>query len=147
MVVTNKMYSQFPYWTLRDLLGGDINSVTIKVMLCTSSYTPNQDDHAAKNQITNEISGTGYSAGGKTIGGHGMTVSGRVSKFDASGDVTWASSTLTARYAILYDDTPAADSDKILILYVDFGETKSSSSGDFEIQWNASGIFTITVAA
>ena len=37
---------------------------TIKVMLVTSAYTPDQDAHDFKDDITNEISGTGYTAGG-----------------------------------------------------------------------------------
>ena len=69
----------------------------------------------------------------------------KVMTFDAD-DVAWANSTITARYAVIYDATPAADADKKLLAYVDFGADKSSSSGTFQITWNASGIFTVTAA-
>jgi hypothetical protein len=48
-------------------------SDTIKCMLCTSTYTPNLDTHKYKSDITNEITGTGYSAGGATLGSAAIT--------------------------------------------------------------------------
>lgn len=119
---------------------------TIKVMLCTSTYVPNQDTHVYKDvSVTNEVTGTGYTAGGsalttKTIAYDGTT---NIIKLDAD-DVTWASSTITARYAVIYDDTPATN--KPLLGYVDFGADQSSSNGNFTITWDANGILKITVS-
>jgi len=45
----------------------DLDSDSLKVMLCTSSYTPDKDTHDYKNDVTNEVTGTGYSAGGAAI--------------------------------------------------------------------------------
>jgi len=144
MAVSIKAYSNFP----TNLLGAklcDMDSETkIMCMLCTSTYTPNQETHDHKEDITNEVSGTGYTAGGKALTSTAITEATRVTKFDAA-DTAWADSTLTARYAVLYDDTEAAEADQPLILYVDFGEDKSSEAGTFQLTWNASGIFTITV--
>jgi hypothetical protein len=124
----------------------DFDSDTIKVALVTSSYTPNQDtDDYWDDVATNEVSGTGYTAGGETLASKTVTYTSgtNVTKFDAA-DVSWASSTITARYAVIYDATPATNASKPLIGYVDFGSDQSSSSGTFSIVWDAAGIFTTT---
>ena len=146
MAVTGKLYSNFPTHLLNANFVGLGSETAIKCMLCTSTYTPSQDNHDFKDDITNEISGTGYTAGGATLTTTTVSVSGRVTTYDAA-DTSWTSSTLTARYAVLYDSTQGADSAKPVIGYIDFGADKSSESGTFKIQWNGSGIFTITVAA
>lgn len=43
------------------------NTDTIKLMLCTSSYAYDLDAHVYQSSVTNEVSGTGYTAGGVTI--------------------------------------------------------------------------------
>jgi hypothetical protein len=127
----------------------DLNSDTIKVALCTSSYTPDQDAHDFFSDITNEVSetGTNYTAGGATLANPAFTYTAgtNVFKFDGD-DVAWANSTITARYAIIYDSTPGTAATNPLIAYVDFGEDKASTSGNFPIAWSTDGIFTITVA-
>lgn len=124
----------------------DILSDTIKVMLCTSTYSPNQDTHEFKSDVTNEISGTGYTAGGSSLANKTLTYTGATNKttFDAD-DTTWSSATLTARYAVIYKDT-GTGSTSPLIAYIDFVSDQTSTNGNFTIQWNASGIFEITVA-
>ena len=143
MAVTAKLYSHFGESLMQKLI--DLQGDDIKVMLTTSSYTPSQDDHDAKDDVTNEVSGTGYTAGGAELASEAVTISSTVTKFDAT-DTTWAASTITARYAVLYDNTPVADADKKLIGYVDFGADKSSEAGNFTLTWNASGICALTVA-
>lgn len=124
----------------------DLDTDTIKVALCTSTYTPNQDTHDYFNDITNEVSGTGYTAGGATLGSVTWTYSSGSNTWtlDAA-DTSWASSTITARYAIIYVDTAGASSTDPLIGYVDFGSDIVSTGGTFLITWNASGILTVTV--
>ena len=125
----------------------DFLSDTIKVMLCTNAYTPAQDTHVFKSDVTNEVTGTGYTAGGATLGSKTLdyTAGTNVIKFDAA-DVSWAASTITARYAVIYDDTPATDATKPLLGYVDFGADQSTSNGTFTITWDAAGILKITPA-
>lgn len=125
----------------------DFDSDTIKVMLCTSSYTPDQDTHRYKSSITNEVSGTGYTAGGATLGSPSLTYTGGTNtlKLDAN-DATWPASTITARYAVIYDNTPATDATRPLIAYIDFGADVTSSAGTFTIAFDSAGIATITVA-
>ena len=127
---------------LKNDLALDLDDTTadrFKVMLVTSSYTPNFGTHDFKSDVTNEVSGTGYDAGGKSLTSVTLTQSGGTITFDAA-DLTWASSTITARAAVVYDDSLTNDP---LIAYIDFGADKSSSAGDFVLSFNASGIFTL----
>ena len=117
----------------------DLDTDTLKIMLVTDLYTPDFGTHDFKADVTNEVVGTGYTAGGETLTSLSLTQSGGTITFDAA-DVTWSSSTITARAAVIYDDTIASDP---LICYIDFGSDQSSSSGDFVLSFNASGIFTI----
>ena len=141
MAVTAKMYGN----ALLKALNKEVNYITdtIKVMLCTSAYTPDQDAHIYKSSITNEVTGTGYTAGGATLTNKTMTYDGATNtiKLDAD-DVVWASSTITARYAVIYDDT-GTDSTSTLLGYIDFSEDKISSAGDFKITWDTAGIFAV----
>lgn len=118
---------------------------TIKVALCTSSYTPSQDTHDYFDDITNEVVGTGYTAGGATLGSKTLTYTGATNMvtLDAA-DTTWTGSTITARYAIVYVSTGTA-STSLLLGYVDFGADVSTTSGTFTIAWDAIGIFWVEV--
>lgn len=144
MAVSAKLYGSFPAKLANGEVDWDTN--TIKVALTTSSYTPNQDTHDYFDDITNQVVGTGYTAGGATLASKTVNYDSgtNATTFDAA-DVTWSTSTITARYAIIYRDTTVASTSP-LIGYVDFGADVISSGGDFTIQWNASGIFTITVS-
>ena len=127
---------------LKNDLALDLDDTTadrFKVMLVTSSYTPNFGTHDFKSDVTNEVSGTGYDAGGKSLTSVTLTQSGGTITFDAA-DLTWASSTITAPAAVVYDESQTNDP---LICYIDFGADKSSSAGDFVLSFNASGIFTL----
>lgn len=121
----------------------DLDTDTIKVALVTSSYTPNQDTHDFFDDVTNEVSGTGYTAGGASLANKAVSVDTTDNEgvFDAD-DVTWSSSTITARGAVLYKSTGTA-STSALICYLDFGSDKSSSSGNFTIQWGSEGILNL----
>lgn len=125
----------------------DYLSDTIKVMLCTSTYTPNKDTHVFKSDVTNEVTGTGYTATGATLANKTATYNSGTHTVILDGDdTTWASSTITARYAVIYDATPATDATRPLIGYVDFGSDVSSSNGNFTIQWDAAGVAKVTVS-
>lgn len=121
----------------------DWDTDTIKVMLTTNSYTPNQDTHQFKSSISNEVTGTGYTAGGATLGSKTATTTLNVFTLDAA-DSSWTSSTLTARRAVFYDDAGSTDADKPLLCWIDFGQDESTTNGTFLLQYSASGIATIT---
>ncbi|QEM41573.1 hypothetical protein SEA_FORZA_106 [Gordonia phage Forza] len=145
MAVTAKLYGPFLQSVFNKEV--DLDNDTLKVMLCTSSYTPNQDTHRYKSSVTNEVVGTGYTATGATLTGVTVAYDSATNTFtlDAS-DVTWAASTITARYAVFYDASPASDATRPLICYWDFGQDEVSSSGNFTLTLSASGLVAATVA-
>ena len=122
----------------------DLEGDTVKAMLVTSSYTPDQDAHDYVDDVTNEVVGTGYTAGGATLASKAVTQDNTndLAKFDAD-DVTWSTATITARGAVLYKDTGTPGTSPV-IAYIDFGSDKSSSADDFTIQWHADGILTLS---
>lgn len=144
MAVSAKLYGP----ALAALAAGSISwgSDTIKVALVASGYTPNQDTHDFFNDVTNEVSGAGYTAGGATLASKTSTYNSgtNTQNLDAA-DVTWAASTITARYAVIYKSTGTASTSP-LIAYIDFDGDVVSTAGNFTITWDAAGIVTLTTA-
>ena len=104
---------------------------TFKIALFTSSATLNADTTAYS--TTNEVSGTGYDAGGKALTiATNPTSSGTTALLDFS-DVTWSSSSITARGALIYKSATGNPA----VAVIDFGEDKQSSSGNFQISFPA----------
>ncbi len=126
---------------VRDVLTGaiDFDTDTFWAMLVTSTYTENKDTHTKRSDVTNEVAGTGYSAGGQAI-----TVS--VAAVDTANDrvvvtfntVTWPSSTITARKMVVYKRRGGASSADELVFVNDFGSDVVSVSGTLTV--NASTI-------
>lgn len=144
--MASKLYGQFLSQALNKEIDWDTD--TIKVALLTNSYTPDQDAHNYFDDVVaNEVTGTGYTAGGLTLSNktNSYNSATNVITLDAD-DATWSSSTITARYAVVYDASPATNATRPLIGYVDFGSDQSSSNGNFTITWDATGIVRITVA-
>ena len=125
----------------------DYDTDVIKCMLTTVTYVPAQDTDDYKDNVTNEVTGTGYTATGETLTSKTVTYTAGTNKhtLDAA-DTLWTGSTITARIAVVYDSSPATDATRPLICYQDFGADVSTSGGTFTITWNASGIVEITVA-
>jgi len=121
----------------------DLDTDTIKVALVTSAYTPDQDTHDFFDDVTNEVTGTGYTAGGASLANKAVTADNTDNEgvFDAD-DVTWSTSTITARAAVLYKSTGTA-STSALICYIDFTSDKVSTAGNFTISWNSEGILNL----
>jgi hypothetical protein len=110
----------------------DFDSNSFKALLVTSSYTPNKDTHDKRDDVTNEVTGTGYTAGG-------VTTACTVTKDTANDRVTlqfaavsWATSTITARALVIYKSTGTASTDN-LVAYNDFGSDVSSTAGTFSV--------------
>jgi len=116
----------------------DVDAVTVKVMLVTSSYTENKDTHTKRSDVTNEVSGVGYTTGGVTsaVTVTKDTANDRVDI--ALGQVSWPSSTITARKAVYYVSRGGAASADELIAVNDFGSDVVSSGGTFTL--NASTV-------
>jgi|TARA_R100000049_G_C1876699_1_gene34506 hypothetical protein len=132
--------------TFRDILDStqmavDTGSDTFKCAMITNSSTPNFETHDHWSDLSgNEVSGTGYTAGGAALTSITLGNASGTLKFDAA-DTSWTTATISsARAAVIYDDTLANDP---LICLVNFGADYASSAGTFQITWNASGIWTI----
>lgn len=123
----------------------DWDSDTIKAALCTSAYTPNQATHDYFNDVTNEVTGTGYTAGGNTLTTKTITLATLTQKFDAD-DLLWASSSITARVIVIYDSTPGTAATNPLIAYCVLSGDETSVAGNWPHTFDANGIFSITVA-
>lgn len=124
----------------------DLDTDTIKCMLCTSSHTPDPTSHQYKSSVNNEVTGTGYTEGGATLASKSITYdtgNNRVT-FDCA-DISWANSTITARYAIFYVST-GTDGTSPLIGYINFGENKSSSNTEFKITIDSAGLFRVSIS-
>lgn len=145
--MASKLYGQFLSQALNKEIDWDTD--TIKVALLTNAYTPDQDAHNYFDDVsTYEVSGaTGYTSGGASLTNKTNTYTGSTNTIvlDAD-DTTWSSSTITARYAVIYDASPSTNATRPLIGYVDFGSDQSSSNGNFTITWDATGIVRVTVA-
>ena len=130
----------------RDLMNGamDLDTDTIKVALVTSTYSPNIDTHAKFSDISNEVTGTGYTAGGATLGSPVVAIDTTNDRatFDAA-DSSWTTATITARGAVIYKSTGTASTSPLLG-YIDFGSDKTSTAGTFTIQWNSVGILALS---
>jgi len=111
----------------------DFDTDTFKAMLVTSTYSPNKDTHDFRDDVTNEATGTGYTAGG-------VTTACTVTKDTANDRVTlsfaavsWSTSTITARALVIYKSRGGASSADELVAYNDFGSDVSSSGGTFSV--------------
>ena len=110
------------------LADNDISDDTFKVALVTSSYSPDKDTHEHFDDITNEVSGTGYTAGGNTVTGT-LTLDNANDKLTLEfASTNWTSATITARGAVYYSSTGTA-STSTLIAYNDFGSDVAVTAG------------------
>lgn len=137
--MADMIYNKFPLYLGDGTI--DLDSDTLKVSLHTSSYTPDAT-HDTYSDLTSEVAsaGTGYTTGGETLT--------TVTWSEDSGTVTlsaanpsWTSATFTCRYAVVYDSTPLS---MPLICLFDFSTDQTVSNGTFTLQFNASGILTIS---
>lgn len=140
MSVTTFWYGQ----AISKLANEEVNwdTDTIKVSLHSSGYTPDRDGHTYQSDLTNEVSGTGYVAGGETIANTSVSYNSgtNLTAFDGD-DVTWSGvDGFSARYGVIYDATPGTSGSNPLLGYVDFGEEKSPTTEDIIIKWNSKGI-------
>lgn len=145
MAVTAKVYGK----ALQAIVNKevDFDSDTIKVALCTSSYTPNQDTHDYYDDLTNELTDGSYTAGGETLASKTVTYdSGTNTVTLDCADVTFSALTSTGiRYAVFYGDS-GTDSTSPLLCYMDFGANQDVSAQDFILVIGASGLLTLTTS-
>lgn len=131
MAITQALCTSFKVAVLNaeiDFSSG--TSQVFKVALYTSSATLSAATTAYS--ATNETSGAGYTAGGNTLTISANPASSGTTAFLDFSDSVWSSATLTARGALVY---LANGGTNPAIAVLDFGSDKSSSSGDFTVQF------------
>jgi len=141
--VTHLMY----YSSIKGQWDGTTNGVfnltadTIKTAAATNTYTVNQDTHAFFSDITNEVTGTNYTAGGATLTSPTVTRSTGTVTFDAA-DVVWTQSAggfSNARKFPVYRSTGTASTSRLFSVVTADADV-GNVTGDLTIQWNVSGI-------
>lgn len=139
MAITTAMCTSFK----KELLEAKHNFLasggnTFKLALYTSSATLGASTTAYA--TANEVSGTGYSAGGGTLTNVNPTTSGTTAFTDFA-DLTFSNATITANGALIYNST---NSDRAVCALA-FGGDKSSTSGDFTIQFPVAAASTAII--
>ncbi len=124
MAITQAMVSSFKQQVLQGTHALDVD--TIKIALYTSSATLSAATTVYS--ATNEVSGTGYVAGGNTLAGASVTLDGTTGICTFSNS-TWATSSITARGALIYNSSKSNKA----IAVLDFGADKTSTSGSFTV--------------
>jgi hypothetical protein len=118
-----------------DVMRGNIDCDTdvFYALITSSAYTEDQDAHTKRSDVTNEITGTGYTAGGKAV-------SVTVTKDTANNRVTvsfgstnWTSATMTGRKAVYYKRRGGADTADELVGVNDFGSDVVATAGTFTL--------------
>lgn len=137
MAITQAMCTSFKVELLNGIhafgttvVRGATTADTFEIALFTSSATLGATTTAYS--TTNEVSGSGYTAGGNTLTTVAPTSSGTTAFLDFN-DTTWSTATITARGALIYNST---QSDKAVAV-IDFGADKTSTAGDFTIVFPA----------
>jgi hypothetical protein len=129
MAITQTLTDTF----LQDCLDGGHNlgngGDTLKIALYTSSATLGATTSAYT--TSNEVSGTGYTAGGATLSSQAVAydATNQVAFFDAA-DPAFTTATITARGALIYNNSKSNAS----IAVLDFGSDFTSTAGTFTIQ-------------
>lgn len=119
---------------------------TLKAMIVTSSYTPNQNTHDFKDDVSGEVSGTGYTARGNALASPSWTGpdgSGNI-VFDADDPAVWtqnAGGFSNGRRVIIYYDTGTDNTSRLVAYSADAGADFGNVAGDLEIALNAAGIY------
>jgi hypothetical protein len=110
----------------------DLDTDTIKMALYISAAT--LDASTTVYSTSNEVSssGTNYTAGGNTLTGATVSLSGTTAFVDFA-DTSWASAAFTARGALIYNSSKSNKA----IAVLDFGSDKTSTSGTFTVQMPA----------
>ena len=117
------------------ILGGSFNFNTgttqvFKIALFTSAATLSAATTAYG--TSNEVVGTGYSAGGNTLAVSQIPTSTGTTAFLDFSDTTWTTATITARGALIYLDNGTTNP---AVAVLDFGGDKTSTSGNFTVQF------------
>ncbi len=124
------------------LLKGEVQPLadTLRAALVTEDYVADKDAHAFFADVSHEVSGTGYTAGGKALTGLSLSQDNANDRAAVlAANVVWPVGAFTARAAVLYKDTgnPATSP---LLAYMNFGGDHTVSGEDFNLEWSPEGV-------
>jgi len=126
MAIVQSMVSSFKQ---QILLGEhDLDTDVIKIALYTSAA--DLDAGTTVYSTSNEVVGVGYTAGGNTLTGATVSLSGTTAYVDFA-NTTWAASTITARAALIYNSSKSNKA----IAVLDFGSDKTTTANNFTVQF------------
>ena len=134
MAITTAMCNSFK----QELLGGvhDLDTDTLKIALINNSpsgtYNASTANYSTVTGNSDEATGTNYTTGGNTLAGATIALSGSTATVDFS-YTTWSSATISADGCIIYN---TSQSNKAIAV-IDFGGTKTSTNGDYVVQFPA----------
>lgn len=114
----------------------DFDTDTFYAMLVTTTYTPNKDTHTKRSDVSNEVAGTGYTAGGSATA---VTVTKDTANDKvtiAFAAISWPTATITARAAVIYKRRGGASSADELVAHVDFGADITSTGDTFTVTFS-----------
>lgn len=125
----------------------DLDTDAIKVMIVTSSHTPVAATHATKADVTNEVSGTNYTARGTAIAGVTLTLSSTTALW-VHNDITWSQSAgagfSTGRTFIWYKDS-GTDATSPLIMFMTESADFGNVAGDLILDGSAvTGVLNVS---
>ncbi len=126
----------------------DIATDTLKCSLHTVTYVPNQDTDVFFSAVTNEVTGTGYTAGGLTLTGKSTAYDAATNEFRfVFTDPAWGPGATIAsvRVCVVYKDTGAGGTSP-LIGYIVLDGDQSVSNGTLTIDVDATSVLKITAA-
>ena len=124
----------------------DLDTQTFKMALCTSvqaldaTFAGSSTDCRYADLTAQVAAAGGYTTGGKTLTATWVRATGTIT-WDVD-DQAWTSSTITAKYAVIYSDT-ATNKDLLCVCELDTGGSVSTTSGTLTVTINASGVFTL----
>lgn len=127
---------------LIDTLGESLEAEDNKVALVTDTYAPNFDTHDFYADLTNEVTGTGYTAGGQAFTATEVTLASGTLTWDFA-DPSWTTSTISsAMAAVTYTNVGSGATDQLLLL-LDFVTAVSTTAGTLLVAIAAGGAMTI----
>lgn len=144
MSQTNGTIRFFENWKMHLVTDADLSSDVFKILLCSSSYVPDAENHEFLSDISGEVAGSGYSR--QLLGGISLSLNAGTLTFDANDPVFAAvGGSFSARFWVIYDDSAPS---KPLVCYGLLDETPAdvivTDGNTLTLNVNAAGLFTIS---
>lgn len=125
-----------------EVMKGNLNldSDQLNLALLDNNHANDIDNDATFSDVSgDEVSGSGYSAGGQAIANTGVTQDNTDDEGVLDGDdVVWSNSSITARYGVVYHNSTGT-----IVAILDFGQDKTSSNGEFKVSFAGEGIVNL----